>query len=195
MASNTKNNRVTQLAADQKMIDGTKQLLSLLPSFIVGSQNMTPAEIEQVFQDRIDAGNAAVKAEDTRKALVKADRDERKKTAPFVQAFKRIVIGMFLQSPDKLGLFGLQAPRAAKKTAASKAAAAANAVATKKARGPIGKKQRAKVKAPKATVTGGSPQPQPATPEPTPATPAATTPAPTATPAASPVAAAPHAGS
>jgi hypothetical protein len=198
MASNTKNNRVAQLAADQKMIDGTKQLLSPLTSLIVGSQDMTPAQIEQVFQDRIDAGNAAVKAEDVRKAAVKADKDERKKTTPFVQAFKRIVIGMFLQSPDKLGLFGLQAPKTAKKTAASKAAAAANAVATKKARGPIGKKQRAKVKAP--TATAGSPQPQPATPTNGAATPAPTaaqapSPVPTATPAASPVAAAPKAGS
>jgi hypothetical protein len=152
MANTVKTNRVSQLAADQKLIDGTKQLLASLSSIPVGGQNMTPAEIEQFFQERIDAGNEAVKAEDARKAAVKADRDLRKNTAPVASAFKRIVIGMFLQAPDKLGIFGLTAPRVGKKTAATKAAAVETANATKKARGPIGKKQRAKVKATPVTM-------------------------------------------
>jgi hypothetical protein len=198
--SNTlKVNRGSQLAADQKLIDGTKQFLSALPNLSVGGQDMTPAQIEQVLQDRIDAGNAAVKAEASRRAAVQADRDERKKTSTFVQAFRRIVIGMFLQAPDKLGVFGLTAPKVAKKSAATKAAAVATATATKKARGPVGKKQRAKVKAPKVTLepatqataaTGTAPA---AAPGPTPATTPATATPPS--PTASPVAAAPKAGS
>jgi hypothetical protein len=167
-----KTNRVSILAADQKLIDGTKQFLSALPLLTVGSQDLTPAQIEQIFLDRINAGNAAVKAEDTRKAAVQADRDERKKTALFVSAFKRIVIGMFQQSPDKLGVFGLQAPKVGKKTAATKAAAAATANETKKARGPVGKKQRAKVKAKPAAVAG----PQAPSPTATASTPTATPP-------------------
>jgi hypothetical protein len=188
MATSTKTNRVEQLAAEQKLIDGTKQFLSQLSSLPVGSQNVTPAQIVQVFQDRIATGKAAVAADDARKAAVKADRDQRTKTAPFAHAFKRIVIGMFLQSPDTLGVFGLQAPRVGKKTAAKKAAAVDKSAATKKARGPIGKKQRAKVKAPLPATAG--PQPAPAAPAPTAPTPTAPTP----TPGPSPIAAAPKAG-
>jgi hypothetical protein len=197
MATSIKTNRVQQLAADQQMIDGTKQLLSQTSSLPVGSQDVTPAQIVQVFEDRIATGKAAVAADDARKAAVKADRDERKKTAPFVAAFKRIVIGMFLQSPDKLGLFGLQAPRTGKKTAAAKATAAEKTAATKKARGPIGKKQRAKVKPPVATSSGTEPSQgasTPAAPAATPS-PAAASPAPAPGPAVTPVAAAPKAGS
>jgi hypothetical protein len=190
MATQTKTNRVQQLAADQKLIDGTKQFLTPLSSLPVGSQNVTPAQIVQVFEDRIATGKAAVAADDARKAAVKADRDERTKTAPFAHAFRRIVIGMFLQSPDTLGVFGLQVPKVGKKTAANKAAAAQKTTATKKARGPIGAKQRAKVKG--TVPTAGSPQPAPA--EPTAGAPTPTPTAPTPTPSPSPVASAPKAG-
>jgi hypothetical protein len=185
-----KTNRVQQLAAEQKLIDGTKQFLSQLSTLPVGSQNVTPAQIVQVFEDRIATGKATVAAEDARRAAVKADRDQRTKTAPFTHAFKRIVIGMFLQSPDTLGVFGLQAPRVGKKTVVAKAAAVDKTAATKKARGPIGVKQRAKVKAP--VTAAGSPQPTPAAP--TPGAPAPTPAAPPPTPGASPVAPAPKAG-
>jgi hypothetical protein len=183
MATTLKTNRVQQLAAEQRLIDGTNQFLSHQPSLPVGSQTMTPTEIVQVFQDRIATGKAAIAADDARKAAVKADRDERAKTAPFVHAFKRIVIGMFLQSPDTLGVFGLQAPKIGKKTAANKAAAVVKVAATKKARGPIGHKQRAAVKAPAPTV--GGPQAASAAPMPT---------APAPVPAANPVAPAPAPG-
>ena len=183
MATTLKTNRVQQLAAEQRLIDGTNQFLSHQPSLPVGSQTMTPTEIVQVFQDRIATGKAAIAADDARKAAVKADRDGRAKTAPFVHAFKRIVIGMFLQSPDTLGVFGLQAPKIGKKTAANKAAAVVKVAATKKARGPIGTKQRAAVKAPAPTA---------ASPQPASAAPASTAPAPA--PGPNPVAPSPAPG-
>jgi hypothetical protein len=192
MAGSTKTNRVQQLASEQKLIDGTKQFLSQLSSLPVGSQNVTPAQIVQVFVDRIATGKAAVAADDARKAAVKADRDERTKSAPFTHAFKRIVIGMFLQSPDTLGVFGLQAPKVGKKTAANKAAAAQKTTATKKARGPIGAKQRAKVKG--TVPTTGSPQPSPAAQTPGAQTPTPMAPTPAPSPSPSPLAAIPKAG-
>src|SRR5579864_3084186 len=176
MAINNKTNRVAELAAEQKLIDGTNQFLSSLPSIPVGSQTVTPAQIVQVIEGRIASGKAAVAASDARAAAVKADRDERAKTAPFVHAFKRIVVGMFLQSPDTLGVFGLKAPKVAKKPAANKAAAAVKAKATKQARGPTGSKQRAKIK---GTVPAtSSPQPSPASPAPTAGSPPTGTPSP-----------------
>ena len=178
MSTNTKNNRVQQLAGEQKLIDGTNQFLAKVPSIMVGSQTMTPAEIVQVFEGRIAKGNAAVAAGDARTAAVKADRDERKNTQPFVNAFKRIVVGMFLQSPDTLGVFGLKPPKVAKKTAANKAAAAVKTKATRTARGPIGNKQRAKVKSAPQTAGGATATPATGSPEATPvaAAPASSTP-------------------
>jgi hypothetical protein len=147
MAANEKTSRVRQLAADKKFIDGTKQFLMRFTSLPVGSRDVTPTEIVQVFEDLVAKTDAAVEAADARKAAIKAERDARKQAAPFVDAFKRIVLGMFLQSPDTLGVFGLRPPRVGRRTAAEKAAAAEKVVATKKARGPIGRRQRAKVKA------------------------------------------------
>jgi hypothetical protein len=178
MATSVKINRVQQLANDQKLVDGTKQFLSQMSSLPVGSQTVTPAQIVQVLEDRIATSKAAVAADDARKAAVKADRDERTKSAPFVHALKRIVIGMFLQSPDTLGVFGLHAPRVARTKAATKALAVEKTTATKKARGPIGRKQRAKVKG--TVPTAGRPQPATAAPTPAAATPTPTAPTPTA---------------
>lgn len=193
MATSTKINRVQQLAAEQKFIDGTKQFLSQVASIPVGSQNMTPAQIVQVFEDRIATGKAAVEAADARTAAVKADRDQRLKTAPFVHAYKRIVVGMFLQSPDTLGAFGLKAPKVGKKSAADKAAAVVKVKATRTARGPIGKKQRAKVKG--AAPAAGSPEPTPAAPTPgTAAPPVQGGAPPTAAPSPGTVATSPKAG-
>jgi hypothetical protein len=190
MATSLKSNRVQQLAAEQKLIDGTKQFLMQVPTIMVGSQTMTPAEIISVVQGRIDKGHAAAAAADARTAAVKADRDERQKTAPVLKAFTRIVIGMFMQSPDTLGAFGLKAPKVAQKTVADKAAAADKAIATKKARGPIGRIQRSKVHAvapaPVAAPTAAGATAAPATVSPAPA--------PSAAPNAGPVTPAPHGG-
>ena len=190
MPNSIKANRLSQLAADQKLVDGIQQFLSQMPSLPVGGQDMTPAQIAQVLEARIDKGKAAAVAADARTAAVKANRDERKATTPVVQAFKRIVLGMFLQAPDKLGVFGLVPPKKGKPTAAVKAATVVKAGATKKARGPIGKNQRKKITgvtaaasaatAPVATPAA-TPPPTPAPTPPTPApTPAARAPTPVA---------------
>jgi hypothetical protein len=156
MSTNTKNRRIDQLAGEQKLIDGTKQFLWQLQSIPVGSQMMTPPEIAQVLEDRIAKAKAAVAAADAHTAAVKADRDERKKTAPFVSALVRIVVGMFSQSPDTLGVFGLKAPRAGKKTVAVKSVAVAKVVATRKARHTMGTKQRKTVKGTVPSANTGS---------------------------------------
>jgi hypothetical protein len=198
MATSVKTNRVQQLAAEQKLIDGTKQYLSQTSSLTVGSRNVTPADIVQVFEGRIAKGKAAVAAADARAAAVKADRDERKNSATFVNAYKRIIIGMFLQSPDTLGVFGLKAPKVGKKSAAEKAATVVKVKATRTARGPLGSKNRAKVKGTTSIAGGTQPAAVRTLPAAGSAEPAATAPtpsAPTPTPSPSPVAPGPKAAS
>jgi hypothetical protein len=143
------------MIADQAMIDGVQKFLSQLASLPVGSQTMTPADIVKVFQDRIKVGKAAQAAEAARTAAVKVDRDERAKTAALVQAFRRIVLGMFAQTPDTLAVFGLTAPKVAKKKVDVKAAAVVKSKATRKARNTVGKKAKLAIKGAPAAVKSG----------------------------------------
>jgi hypothetical protein len=138
----TSNKRSDRMSADQAMADGVQKFLAQLASLPVGSRIVTPADIVKVFQDRIDAGKALKTAEAARTAAVKADRDVRAQTSVFVQACRRVVQGMFFESPDTLAAFGLKAPKAAKKKVAVKAAAVVKSKATRTARNTLGKKAK-----------------------------------------------------
>ncbi|MDP9001197.1 MAG: hypothetical protein M3O46_13935 [Myxococcota bacterium] len=142
----TSNKRSDHIAGDQKMIDGVQKFLSQLASLPVGSQNMTPADIVKVFQDRLTLGKTVQTAEAARATAVKADRDERARTAALVQSFRRIVQGMFAQSPDTLAVFGLTPLKVAKKKVDVKAAAVVKSKATRKARNTVGKKAKLLIK-------------------------------------------------
>ncbi len=161
------NKRSDKLAADQAMIDGTQKFLAKLAQLPVGSQTMTPDEIVQIFQGRLAIGKAVLTAEAARTAAVKADKDKRQSTAVFERSFRRIVLGMFSQSPDTLAIFGLKPPKAAKKTVATKAAAVAKNKATRKARNTQGTKQKKQIKGTTPAATSGA-TPTPATTPPKP---------------------------
>ena len=152
----TTNKRSDMMAADQAMIDGVRKYLTQLASMPVGSQVMTPADMVKVFQDRLDAGKAVLSADAARAAAIKADRDLRAKTAALAQASRRIVLGMFQQSPDTLAVFGLKVPKAGKAKVAVKAAAVVKGKATRTARHTAGKKQKLAIKAAPTAATSGT---------------------------------------
>jgi hypothetical protein len=183
----TNANRNGEIAADQAMVDGVEKFLATFASLPVGSQILAPADIVKVFQDRLTAAKAVLTAEAARTAAVKANRDERTKTAAFVQSFRRMVIGMFSQSPDTLAIFGVKAPRVVKKTVAAKSTAVAKGKATRTARGTKGKRQRLAITGTASTATSGTtPAAKDANSAPTPPAPPATSgtaPAPETTPA------------
>jgi hypothetical protein len=165
MSSTATVNRTGRLAADQNMINGVQKVLGKTASLTVGSQTVTPADIVKVFQDRRNAANAATAAEAARTAAVKADRDTRKQTAPFVSSLRRIVQGMYSQSPDTLAEFGLKAVKAPKTKVATKATAQVKSTATRKARNTLGSKQKKSIKGTVPAVTS-APAPVAATPAP-----------------------------
>jgi hypothetical protein len=144
------NSREAKLAADEKLIAGTQTYLTQFSSLPVGSQKLAPADIVKLLQSRVDAGNAAEAASAAFDAAVKGERDVRAKTASFVTSLRRVVTGMFSQSPDTLAVFGLSAPKAGKKSAATKAEAAVKASAT---RASGGKKKKAKAATPASAST------------------------------------------
>ncbi len=161
--------RSDKLAADQAMVDGTQKFLAKLAPLPVGSRMMTPDEIVQIFQDRLATGKAVLAAEAARTAAIKADKDKRQSTAVFERSFRRMVQGMFSQSPDTLAIFGLKPLKAAKKTVETKATAVAKNKATRVARNTQGKKQKSKIKGtPPADKIGATSTPATAAPKPSP---------------------------
>ena len=114
---------------------------------------MTPGDVVTVLQGRIATAKAVDAAEAARTTAIKAERDKRTATQPQVSAFKRLIIAMYLESPDVLGDYGLTAPKPPTMTAQERAAAAAKAAATRKALGTKGAQQK---KAAKAAMAAGS---------------------------------------
>jgi hypothetical protein len=131
------------IAADQAMVDGiTKHEGSLPPTMSVGSQTMTPAGVIAFFQGLVASGKSVVSAEAAHTAAVKADRDKRAQTKAMATAARRLIVAMFMQSPDTLGDFGLHAPKVTVRTTEEKAQAAARARETRKTLGTKGKLQK-----------------------------------------------------
>jgi hypothetical protein len=141
----TNNSRQSFLNADQKMIDGINQFFANVPSLTIGGQQLAPAALVKILQDRIATGKAAVAAHAAAATAVLADRQKRADTRALLAAFKRLVRGMFA-SPDVLAAFGLTPVRAGKKTVATKAGAIAANKATRTARKTMGPKQKKGVK-------------------------------------------------
>ena len=143
MTTKPMNSRQDILNADQALIDGTQKLQAQLPpTMSVASETVKPADIVARILGRITTGKAVVAAEAAFHEAVKKDVEERASTRRFVRSYKRILIGMFEETPTTLAEFGLTPPAAAQRTAAEKAAAAEKSRATRQARGTRGSKQK-----------------------------------------------------
>ena len=141
MGSN--NSHLVQSNNDQLMSAATKQYLANVPSLSVAGESMTPAQIAQLFDDRVASTQTVQTATAGRTAAVKANRDKRAQTASKVKAYTTIIQGMFAESPDTLAAFGLKPRKVAQKSAATKTIAAQKAKATRKARHTMGNEQKA----------------------------------------------------
>ncbi len=172
------NNRQGSLNQNQKMIEGVQGHLAD-KSFIVGDKSYAAKDVIAVYQGRVTTGQAVVTARAAWQAAVKADRDQRAQTAVFVGAFRAIVQGMY-QDPGTLADFGLAPRKSTKKTVETKATAVAKTLATRKARGTMGKKEKSKIKGDitaEPSASGSEAKPPAASTPTTPAAPAASKPA------------------
>jgi hypothetical protein len=157
----SKISRVSRDAADQKMIDGMNKHLSQLASLPVGNTSYTPAQIVQFYQDRLATSQAAVDATAQRTAAIKADVDKQADTRSTARAFRKIVSGMFAQSPDVLATFGLAPPKVPIRSVDEKTSAVAKAKATRSARHTMGPRQKAKIHGSVPDPAGSPPSPEP----------------------------------
>jgi hypothetical protein len=175
MTTNTKNNKLSQQAADQSLIDGfTKHAATIPASLLIAGAQVPTTTVISTLQARIAARAATAPAKATYQALVKADQDERTTSAPLVSGARQAVLVMFAGQIQVLADFGLTPRKTpAPRTPEQKAASAAKAKATRAARHTMGPVQ-------KAQITGATPQGDATVPAPAPA--------PAAAPAAAPVA-------
>jgi len=182
MAANTqKNNRLSQSASEQKLIDGLTKHAQTITSFVIGGVTMQTKDIITNLQALIASASAVQTSRATWQNNVKSDKAERDKLKTFVSGLKQALLVAFAGSIDALADFGLTARKPRVLTPEQKTAAAAKAKATRAARHTLGTKQKAAIKGTVPTTTPATPSPAPApAPSPAPA------PAPAVAPAAAP---------
>ncbi len=142
-------NRTTRMAVDQQLADGLTKNAALIGVFVIGGQQIKPADVAQVLQSRVTSAKAVVAARANLRAAVKAAADGIANSRAQVKAVKQALRLMFGNDINLLATFGLAPPKEHQPKPATKVAAAAKAKATRQARGTDkGKKQKAAIKAP-----------------------------------------------
>jgi hypothetical protein len=200
MGINTpKKNRIDQNVADQLLIDGINKNAPTIQSIAIGGVSETTKDIVATLQSRIDSANAVSSSRATWQAAVQADRANHDKTRAYVSGLRQALLVAFAGKVDTLAQFGLTGRKTPVVSPDELVARTAQALATRKARHTMGKKQKAEIKgtvAPAAPAIEAPPAPTPiptppAAPAPAPVSPATVQTAPTASPAPAPVSPAP----
>ena len=148
MARQTK---ATILAQLQALITGLQKQFPN-GNFTLGNTAYTTATLVQAFNSLIAAINAVNTVQANAKVAVATLKAVTAQVGPVALALTRNLQSMYGSATDTLALFGLEPRKApAPRTATEKAASAAKAEATRKARGTTSKKQKLTVK---GNVTG-----------------------------------------
>jgi hypothetical protein len=163
-----KENRAARMAADQAMADGiTKHKTSLPATMSVSSQQVTPDNLIAVYEGLVASAKTVLAAEAAHAAAIKADKDKRAQVRTIATGGRRLIVAMYLASPDTLQDFGLVPPKTAVRSAANKATAASKAVQTRKVLGTKGTRQKKEALAAADTVPPVPAAAPPASPTPT----------------------------
>jgi len=163
-------NRSLTQAHDGQVILGIKKDLQNVPSLPLAGSTYTMAALAALVQSRIDAANTVVNARAQWVDASATYQTLNTKVTQVVRGLRQYVINVYGPESPLLADFGFTPSKRTPLTPEQKVARAAKAAATRKARGTLGKKQKAKIK---GTVSPTAPATPPAL-------------APTATPAAPP---------
>ena len=164
MNPNAPNRPFTQ-AHDGQVVVGIGKNLQNVASLAVGGSTLTMVAIEALVQSRIDAASAVdVARANWLDATAKYEALNAQVT-PVVRGLRRYVIDAFGENSPVLADFGFTPPKKVVLTPEQNVARAEKALATRKARGTMGKKEKLKIKGTVATTapaTPASPVPSPA---------------------------------
>jgi type I site-specific restriction endonuclease len=139
------NTNATQ-AHDAQVIVGIQKHLLNVSSLPIAGSTYTPADLVKLVQSRIDSTGTVAAANATWHSTVTAHEALSTKLTPVLRGLRQYVLNAFGETSPVLADFGFTAPKTATKTPEQKAAAAAKAQATRKARGTLGKNQKKGVK-------------------------------------------------
>jgi hypothetical protein len=170
------NNRITTQAHDGQVLVGIKKDLQNVASIPIGGSTYTMVALEQLVQSRIDAVNRVLTAKAQWTEATAAFKALDPQVSKVVRGLRDYVINAFGETSPVLADFGFEPPKKGTLTPEENVARAEKAAATRKARGTLGKKQKAKIK---GTVVTTAPATAPS---------AGVAATPTASPAAAPVA-------
>jgi hypothetical protein len=155
-------NRLERIASDQAMADGLRKHKPQLPATMsVGSHPMTCDDVIGLFEDLVASSKSVQTAQAAHDAAIQADRDKRAAVSTTVTAARRLIVAMFLASPDTLGDFGLTAPKNTARTVDAKASAASKARETRKVLGTKGTRQKKAALAEHDAQPAATPAPAP----------------------------------
>ena len=157
-------NRSTTQAHDGQVIVGIKKDLQNVSSLPLAGSAYTMAALEQLIQSRIDAANAVANAKANWHDASATYDALNTKVTQVVRGLRQYVINAFGQNSPVLADFGFTPPKKVALTPEAAVARAKKAAATRKARGTMGKKQKAPIK---GTVLATAPATSPVAPAPT----------------------------
>ena len=160
----------------QALITGIGTLLPSVDPFVIGNATISRADLLAKLQSLLNAANATRATQAAYHNAVQSERSLTVQVAPLRAQLKLFLQSRFGKTSTQLQSFGFAPNKVPDHTVGSKSTGVAKALATRKARGTLGKKQKSKIH---GTV------PAPSTP--TPPVPTTTSPPPaTTSPAASP---------
>ncbi len=174
-------NRPTQQDRFRKIIVAIQKYLSQLTQIILAGVTFTPASLVQFFQDQVKLLDDATAARAALRQAAQAIKENKTTKGPVLRAFNDFVLSMFVNQPTVLADFGVPPRKTATKKVDTKQTAVEKALATRKARHTMGKRQKQKVKG-VVPAPAPAPSPEPVPPLPLPAPAPAQAPAPAASP-------------
>jgi hypothetical protein len=121
-------------------------------SFLIGGTTYTSLQVQQIVQQCANAAQASLSARKALTDLAKTNRQLQAQYQAFLRELRQVIQVMFSNAASTLADFGLAPRKFTKASPETLVAAHAKAVATRKARGTMGSKQKAK-------ITGSSPPP------------------------------------
>ena len=151
--------RAKVIAAFQALIDGINEELTDVKTLVINKQNITKAQLISDFQERLTAAENTKAARLAYHAAVAAEAQVAARVAPERAAVKLYLAARCGKSSPEMQKFGFTPAKTPQKTAASKAAGAAKARATRDALGTMGRKQKMAALALLAAAASATPEP------------------------------------
>jgi hypothetical protein len=129
----------------QALITGINTLLPTVDPFILGNATISRADLLAKLQSLLNADSATKAAQTAYHNAVQSERSLTAAVAPLRAQLKLYLQSRFGKTSTQLQSFGFTPNKVPDKTVSAKSTGVAKALATRKARGTLGKKQKSKI--------------------------------------------------